>query len=148
MIDDVPPTTLMKINSSKICVLTMLLAAVTVLAEDDAYVAHVRNDASERRPLQTMVPIYPERALRDRIQGEVEVCFDVDREGRVSRVAVRHSSNRLFEKPAMLAVRASSYMPVSEHKVLSGIKTCRTFRFLLDPVAIEDPGEALIDAET
>jgi len=129
-------------------VLTMLLAAATLRAGDDADVTHLLDAAGERMPLQTVVPIYPERALRDRIQGVVELCFDVDREGRTSRIAVRHSSNRLFEKPAMLAVRGSSYVPVAENKVLSGIKTCRTFRFLLDPVAIEDPAETLIDAET
>jgi len=129
-------------------VLTMLLAVATLRAEDDADVTHLVDDSSERMPLQTVVPIYPERALRDRIQGVVEVCFDVDREGRTSRIAVRHSSNRLFEKSAMLAVRGSSYVPVPKNKVLSGIKTCRTFRFLLDPVAIEDPAEALVDAET
>ena len=138
----------MKSRSSGFLVLTMLLTATTLRAEDDADVTHLVDDTSERMPQQTVVPIYPERALRDRIQGVVEVCFDVDREGRTSRIAVRHSSNRLFEKPSLLAVRGSSYVPVPENKVLSGIKTCRTFRFLLDPVAIEDPAEALVDAET
>ncbi len=98
-------------------------------------------------PLQTMVPVYPERALADRIEGEVQVCFNVDREGRTSRIAVRRSSNRLFEKPAMVAIRGSTYMKLQGGKELSGIKTCRTFRFLLDPVAIEVPGADSVDVE-
>lgn len=117
----------------------LMVTVAAALGEDD--VTHVLNPAGDRVPLQTVVPVYPERALRDRLQGEVEVCFNVDREGRTSRIAVRRSSNRIFEKPAMQAVRASSYKPLADNEILSGIKTCRTFRFRLDPVAIEDPSE-------
>jgi TonB family protein len=124
-------------------VLGLLLAASGALAEDDPDVTHVWDESSDRRPLQTIVPVYPKRALRERIQGEVEVCFNVDRKGRTSKVAVRNSSNRMFEKPSILAVRASSYVPLAADRKMSGIKTCRTFRFLLDPVAITDPSEEL-----
>lgn len=121
----------------------MLFAAIAVLAQENDGVRLVPHKAVERKPLQTVVPVYPERALEERLQGKVEVCFNVDREGRTSRIAVRHSSNRLFEKPAILAVRASSYAPLPADTTMSGIKTCRTFRFLLDPVAIADPSEEL-----
>ena len=124
-------------------VLALLFAAFAVFAEDDADVRHVWDESSERKPLQTMVPVYPARALQERLQGEVEVCFNVDREGRTSRIAVRNSSSRVFEKPSILAIRASSYIPLAADKKISGIKTCRTFRFLLDPVAIIDPSEEL-----
>jgi TonB family protein len=124
-------------------VLGVLVAASTAFAQEGSELTHLMDDSGDRKPLQTIVPVYPQRALEDRIQGEVEVCFNVDREGRTSRIAVRHSSNRLFEKPALLAIRASSYTPLPAGKPLSGIKTCRTFRFLLDPVAITDPSEVL-----
>ena len=88
---------------------------------------------TERVPLFTTVPKYPKLALRDRIEGEVEVCFDVDRAGRPSRIAVRRSTHRLFEKPSIRAVRASRYEPVPRDQALSGIKTCRTFTFSLQP---------------
>ena len=117
----------------------MLLAVSIAVGDDDTEITHLTDDSSDRKPLQTMVPTYPERARRQRIEGEVEVCFNVDREGRTSRVAVRHSTHRLFEKPAMLAVRASTYHPLPEGRQPSGIKTCRTFRFHLTPVAIERP---------
>lgn len=115
--------------------------ATAATAQDDAEITHLLDPAGERIPLQTVFPVYPPRALEERVQGDVEVCFNVDRDGRTSRIAVRHSSHRMFEKPSILAVRASSYQPVKDHEIISGIKTCRIFRFRLDPVAIEDPGQ-------
>jgi len=129
----------MLINSRNLLSVALLLLALPVSAQDDSSITHLLDPAAERRPLQTVVPVYPERAVTDRVQGDVEVCFNVDREGRTSRISVRQSSHRMFEKPSTLAVRASSYMPLKEHEILSGIKTCRIFRFRLDPVAIEDP---------
>jgi TonB family protein len=137
----------MKIKSRGTVVLICCLIAVTGTAEDDSDVTHFTDDTGDRMPLKTIVPVYPERALADRIEGEVQVCFNVDREGRTSRIAVRRSSNRLFEKPAMLAIRGSTYTPLQGGEELSGIKTCRTFRFLLDPVAIEVPNADSVDAE-
>jgi TonB family protein len=131
------------INSRNLLSTALLLLALTVSAQDESSVTHLLDPAGERKPLQTVVPVYPQRALQDRVQGDVEVCFNVDREGRTSGISVRNSSHRMFEKPATLAVRASSYAPLEENEILSGIKTCRTFRFRLDPVAIEDPSESI-----
>ena len=137
----------MKIKSRGTVVLICWLLTATGAAEDDSAVTHFTDDAGNRMPLRTVVPVYPERALADRVEGAVQVCFNVDREGRTSRIAVRRSSNRLFEKPAMLAIRGSTYAPLPQGEELSGIKTCRTFRFLLDPVAIEVPDELSADVE-
>ena len=137
----------MKIRSRGVFVLLQLLVASAGVAEGEADVMHFTDDTGDRMPLQTIVPIYPQRALADRTEGEVRVCFNVDREGRTSRIAVRQSSNRLFEKPSILAVRGSTYAPLPQGEELSGIKTCRTFRFLLDPVAIEVPDADLVDVE-
>lgn len=137
----------MKTRFRAAVVLICWLFAAAGAAEDDSDVTHLTDDTGNRMPLLTVVPVYPERALADRIEGEVQVCFNVDREGRTSRIAVRRSSNRLFEKPAMRAIRGSSYAPLPQGEELSGIKTCRTFRFLLDPVAIEVPDELSADVE-
>ena len=134
------------IRSGLLILLSLL--AFTGIAQEDADVTHLLDPAAARVPLQTVVPVYPEKALRDRIQGEVEVCFNVDRDGRTLRIAVRKSTHRMFEKPAIAAVKASSYHPLEEHEILTGIKTCRTFRFQLDPVANEDPSEVSVDAES
>jgi len=93
----------------------------------------------ERIPVRTVVPAYPELAQRERVEGDVQVCFNVDRDGRVRRPRVRTSTDRIFEKPAIRAARESSYKPLPEGERPSGIKTCRTFRFRLSPVAIEKP---------
>jgi TonB family protein len=109
-------------------------------ATDDSRpnVIYLPGDAGERNPQHTVVPDYPELARRERVEGEVEVCFNVDRDGTTHNVRVRRSTNRIFEKPALRAVRASTFAPLPDAVQLSGIKTCRTFRFSLTPVAIED----------
>ena len=80
---------------------------------------------------------YPKKARRDRIEGEVQVCFEITRNGRTRRIAVRKSTHRVFEKPAIRAVRASTYEPLPDDAAMSGIKSCRTFRFTLEPVVQE-----------
>ena len=86
----------------------------------------------ERVPLHTVVPDYPKEARRDRIEGEVEVCFNVDRKGRPMRIGVRRSTHRVFEKAAIRAVRASRYIPLKRSEPVPAIKTCRTFNFSLE----------------
>lgn len=119
----------------------LLLAAAAARAQDSAGVTGLADSATKRVPLHTVIPQYPERARRARVEGEVEVCFKVDHDGKTHRVAVRRSTNRVFEKPAKRAVRDSTYRPLPRDRKLSGIKTCRTFRFFLTPVAIETPGD-------
>lgn len=99
--------------------------------------AAIRDSDTERKPLFTVIPGYPKVARRDRIEGEVQVCFDITRDGRTRRIAVRKSSHRVFEKPAIRAIRASTYEPLPDDAPRTGIKTCRTFRFSLEPVVTE-----------
>ena len=112
------------------------LAIVTpTLADDEKpVVAHVIDSSTDRIPAHTVAPEYPRKARRDRIEGEVQVCFDVDREGRTRRIAVRNSTHRAFEKPSIKAVRASSFRPIDKEETLPAIKFCRTFIFALEPV--------------
>ena len=77
--------------------------------------------------------VVPE-AVRDRIEGDVKVCFEVDRKGRPFRIAVRESTHRIFESVARNAVRASLFEPLGPDEKISGIKACRTFRFRLEPM--------------
>jgi TonB family protein len=130
----------MKSKAVKLALLGLLSG--TAIAQESATVTPVLYDAGGREPLFTVVPVYPEKARRVRLEGEVQVCFTVNREGKTSRVAVRSSTNRIFERPSRDAVKASTYRPLAPDKKLSGIKTCRTFRFHLTPVAIEVPEQA------
>jgi len=123
---------------AKVLVLTAIAFAYTPTthAEDDQESSPAAADG-ERIPSHTMIPEYPAIARRDRIEGEVQVCFNISRDGKTRRIAVRKSTHRLFEKPAIRAVRASNYAPILDDMEVPGIKTCRTFRFTLEPVVVE-----------
>ena len=102
-------------------------------ADEEALFAKVIDVDSKRLPAYTVAPKYPRKARRDRIEGEVQVCFDVDRKGRTRRIAVRRSTNRAFERPSIRAVRASTFRPLKKDQPLQVMKSCRTFRFSLQP---------------
>lgn len=123
------------LRNGLVCAATALVfAALPLLGDDDPIFAQVIDTHSGRFPSHTVAPEYPHKARRDRIEGEVQVCFDIDREGRPRRIAVRNSSNRAFEKPSIKAVRASTFRPLPQDQPLQSIKSCRTFRFTLQPV--------------
>ncbi len=123
---------------ANVLVLTVLASATTPMshAEDDQELLPGKAD-SDRTPLHTVIPKYPAIARRDRIEGEVQVCFNISRDGRTRRIAVRKSTHRLFEKPAIRAVRASSYASIPDGMEVPAIKACRTFRFTLEAVVVE-----------
>jgi TonB family protein len=110
------------------------LTVSVVSAKDDVTVAHIVDSISGRMPLQTVAPEYPHKARRDRVEGQVKVCFEIDRKGRTRRIAVRSSTNRAFEKPSIKAVRASTFRPLKDDEELPLIKSCRRFIFSLEPV--------------
>ena len=118
----------------KASALIVLLLAAASLAAGETSVARLLEEDTDRVPSLTVVPEYPEDARRDRIEGEVQVCYHVDVKGRPYRVAVRKSTNRIFERPSMRAVKASLYVPLEPGEKTSGIKSCRTFRFQLQPL--------------
>ena len=120
------------------CIPLWLIVALPVFAaEDESAVARVIDSNTDRVPSHTVAPEYPQKARRDRIEGEVQVCFDVDRKGRPHRIAVRRSTNRAFEKPSIKAVRASTFRPIGKEETLPAMKSCRTFIFSLEPIEEE-----------
>lgn len=121
------------------CVFVMasIVGGPVLAADEQPLVAHIVDGSTDRIPLQTVAPEYPRKARRDRVEGEVQVCFEVNREGRTRRIAVRTSTHRAFEKPSMKAVRASSFRPVGKDEPLQVMKSCRTFIFSLEPAEVE-----------
>jgi TonB family protein len=119
-------------NLRAISVLALLAVGQVTPAFGQSGVDRVDSD-TERVPLHTVIPDYPGIARRDRIEGNVQVCFNISRNGYPRRIAVRQSTHRLFEKPAKKAVRQSTWRPLPEGEEVSGIKACRTFRFSLRP---------------
>tara|TARA_R110000782_G_scaffold41594_7_gene95230 strand:+ start:1037 stop:1408 length:372 start_codon:yes stop_codon:yes gene_type:complete len=119
-------------HSFALLVLLTGTSALDVGADNNK--ARIIDSDSDRTPLHTVVPVYPFKARRDRIEGEVQVCFDIDRAGRTRRVAVRRSTHRIFERPSIRAVKASTFRPLDDDQALQAIKSCRTFVFALQPV--------------
>jgi len=117
---------------------TLLAVALVVPVFGQSGVDQIDSN-TDRVPLHTVIPDYPEIARRDRAEGDVQVCFNISRSGYPRRIAVRHSTSRLFEKIAKKAIRQSTWKPLSEDEQESGIKACRTFRFSLVPVIQDEP---------
>ncbi len=114
--------------------IVLLAAAAIAPAAGAAGDIDTEDENTDRVPLHTIIPDYPEEARRDRIEGNVQVCFKISRAGMPWRIAVRKSTNRVFEKPAIKAVRASTFTPLGPTEPVPKIKACRTFRFYLEPV--------------
>lgn len=91
-----------------------------------------------RTPALTQFPDYPPRARLERIEGEATVCFKVAPNGRVLDPLIESSTHKLFEKPALAAIRASTFEPLGPGETVSAERMCRTFRFRLEPVEAED----------
>lgn len=116
------------------------LAAVLPLASPGADVS-MDDFFGDRKPMSTFVPRYPQKALDQRLEGNVTVCFFITEEGKVERARVRKSSHRIFEKPVLRAIRASVFEPLAEGERASPAKTCRTFHFRLERLNEKMPGE-------
>ena len=126
---------------ASVVIVLLSFAAAPSLADETTYARFI-DENLDRTPSHTVVPEYPHVAMRDRIEGQVQVCYHIDRRGRPYRVAVRSSTHRVFERPARRAVRASSWEPLAEGEQASNVKTCRTFTFELTPALAEfDPVE-------
>lgn len=128
-------------------ILAVLVVSASLLAAEEGQqiVARIVDSSSERVPQLTVAPEYPRKARRDRIEGEVQVCFEIDHEGQTQRVSVRNSTNRVFEKPSINAVRASSFRPLEKDETVPSIKYCRTFIFALEPRASEEASRASVE---
>lgn len=125
---------------STVAALAATIACGWVLAADSdtATITRYVDENTDRVPLHTVAPAYPRVARRDRVEGVVQVCYHIDRKGRPYRIAVRHSTHRMFERPAIRAVRASTYKPLAAEEETPAIKACRTFRFELAPAVADD----------
>ncbi len=109
------------------------VATAALATTEKPLLARIIDDSTDRLPQHTVAPEYPRKARRDRIEGEVQVCFDISRSGKPRRIAVRQSSHRWFERVSIKAVRASRYKPLEDDEELQAPKTCRTFVFALEP---------------
>ena len=116
-----------------------LLASAFVMANDDTQaVRHFFDSLTDRVPALTSFPEYPSVARRDRIEGEATVCFNIKLNGKISRVKVESSTHKIFSKPALRAMKHSSFEPLAPGQIQNSARTCRTYRFRLDPVVADN----------
>ena len=114
-------------------VVLALIAGEHAPAEEAGY-RDILSSQPERTPAVTAFPEYPDEAQRDRVEGETTVCFDVDSRGRVVRPSVSSSTQEIFERPAIKAIRASTFAPIAKDLIRSGSEMCRIYRFDLDAI--------------
>ncbi len=98
----------------------------------------IRDSATDRTPAKTAVPRYPRIARRDRIEGDATVCFRVDYNGKIRSVRVENYTHRIFRRPALKAIKDSSYQPLEPDELLNTARTCRTYRFRLEPIVADN----------
>jgi TonB family protein len=123
---------------SSFAVLALMFATMTAQADSSEMRRNLFQDYNtDRQPASTEFPKYPSIARRDRIEGEATVCFKIDTRGKVSRASVTEYTHKIFRRPALRAIKRSSYEPLEPGQILAKSKTCRTYRFRLEPVVAE-----------
>ncbi len=112
---------------------SVLMVAGSALAQESGNPRQRVSDLQpDRTPVTSDFPEYPDDARRDRLEGEATVCYTVDALGEVVRPKVRSSTHRIFEKPALRSIRASTFKPLAAGEIASPLEACRTYRFRLD----------------
>lgn len=94
------------------------------------------DSSTDRTPATTAFPQYPRIARRDRIEGDATVCFRIGIEGNIHSIKVQNYSHRIFRRPALQAIKASSFEPLGPNEILQRARSCRTYRFRLTPVTV------------
>ena len=122
-------------------VLLMLGSHAHALQQDTGLVRHFIDTSTDRVPALTAFPRYPSVARRDRIEGEATVCFKIRANGRISRPVVTDYTHKIFSKPSLRAIKKSSFEPLGPGQLLKTARTCRIYRFRLDPVLVDNNAE-------
>lgn len=83
-------------------------------------------------PLVKVAPVFPPRAIADRIDGHVTLEYAVTEDGSVEDVSVVESSSPLFERPAVESALMYKYKPRLTNGVpqrVEGVRTRIIFEF-------------------
>lgn len=129
-----PSNQLLIVAISTCAALSTLYSPVVTAQEIAKREFHLTDSSTDRTPSITAFPSYPRIARRDRIEGDATVCFKIDPDGRIRSVRVKNYSHRIFRRPALRAIKDSEFEPLHPNEVLSTARTCRTYRFRLEPV--------------
>ena len=105
---------------------------------EESDITHFWDSSRDRTPALTAFPKYPSIARRDRIEGEATVCFNIRVDGQISRPVVARYTHKIFSKPALRAIRQSTFEPLTPGQALRTARTCRTYRFRLEPLVVRN----------
>lgn len=50
---------------------------------------------------------------------------------------MRDSTHKIFRRPTLRAIKNSTFEPLGPSQVLATAKTCRTYRFRLEPLTVD-----------
>lgn len=120
------------------CTCMLLMSTASFAQARSSAVRHFTDTNTNRVPALTAFPKYPSVARRDRIEGEATVCFKIRANGKISRAVVTDKTHRIFSKPALRAIRKSSFEPIGPGQILATARTCRIYRFRLDPIVAKN----------
>ncbi len=93
------------------------------------------DDYRRKEPIPYFIyrPFYPEEALGLKLEGEVEVEYDVDTSGNIRNVKVISSTNAIFENVVIEALDKSKYTPARLNgKPTQTVGLNRKFTFEID----------------
>lgn len=122
--------------------LTLSAAGASADEQVVSRTTHFVDSSSDRTPAKTSFPTYPKIARRDRIEGDATICFRIDIDGRVKSAKVQSYTHRIFRRPALRAMKASSFEPLGPNEMFSTARSCRTYRFRLEPILAENKENA------
>jgi TonB family protein len=107
---------------------------ITYILEDveDGYELRFLNYDSAPRPTRETEPTYPRSALQSGQEGWVKVGFKILPTGRVSDIEVLESSHRIFEPPAIRAVKQWRFHPATVDGKAVGDEVVRTIEFKVE----------------
>jgi len=122
--------------------LILILAATSTLcvAQDDSFYARLPESFIRESAIKTVMPAYPEQALRSGISGVVQLKIEIGSDGDVLRIKVNRKSDPLLKKAAADAARRWKFKPYPDREGLGRSSLSRlTFMF-----AIRN-GEAVVE---
>ena len=126
------------LSSAALTAALLLGSALALGQQDSTSVVHFLDSNTDRVPLLTAFPSYPSIARRDRIQGEATVCFMIKQDGGIRRAKLKVTTHRIFKKPVLKAIKRSTFEPLSPNQILGVARTCRIYRFRLEPILVEN----------
>ncbi len=84
-------------------------------------------------PIKVATPKYPRDAIRRELNGRTVACFKIDARGRIRNAQVVQTSDKLFTRATLAAIKRSTFRPARRGNETVAASYCRSYRFDLNP---------------